>query len=59
MSAPPRATRVNHSGISVRNIDDTLDRLRRIAPVTVTHESDEVILGYRSAPAGQTPAKSP
>jgi len=58
--ADPRAATQKVGGaFSVRNIDDTLDRLRRIAPVTVTHESDEVILGYRSAPAGQTPAKSP
>jgi transmembrane sensor len=55
--ADPRAATQKVGGaFSVHNIDDTLDRLRRIAPVTVTHEEGEVILGYRSAPAG-TPSR--
>jgi transmembrane sensor len=58
--ADPRAATQKVGGaFSVRNIDDTLDRLSRIAPVTVTHQSGEVILGYRPVPAGHAPAKSP
>ena len=50
--ADPRAATQRVGGaFNVHNIDDTLDRLRRIAPVTVTHENGEVILGYRAAPA--------
>jgi transmembrane sensor len=55
--ADPRAATQKVGGaFSVHNIDDTLDRLRRIAPVTVTHEKGEVILGYRAAPAGPRPS---
>ncbi len=55
--ADPRAAVQEVGGaFSVRNIDDTLDRLSRIAPVTVRHERGEVILGYRPAPAGPRPA---
>jgi transmembrane sensor len=51
--ADPRAANQKVGGaFSVRNIDGTLDRLSRIAPVTVTHENGEVVLGYRPAPAG-------
>jgi transmembrane sensor len=51
--ADPRAATQKVGGaFSVRNIDDTLDRLSRIAPVTVAHERGEVILGYRAVPAG-------
>ncbi|HVS77643.1 MAG TPA: FecR domain-containing protein [Steroidobacteraceae bacterium] len=54
--ADPRAAAQRVGGaFSVRNIDDTLDRLSRIAPVTVTHENGEVILGYRAPPAGAAP----
>ena len=43
--ADPRAAAQKVGGaFSVRNIDDTLDRLSRIASVTVTHEDGEVIL---------------
>lgn len=59
ISDPRAATQKVGGAFSVRNIDDTLDRLSRIAPVTVTHQSGEVILGYRPAPAGEAPAKSP
>lgn len=46
--ADPRAARLEVGGaFSVRDIDATLDRLGRIAPVTVTRQRDEVILGYR------------
>jgi transmembrane sensor len=51
--ADPRAATQQVGGaFSVRNINATLDRLTHVAPVTVTHEQDEVILGYRPAPAG-------
>lgn len=51
--ADPRAATQKVGGaFNVHNIDGTLDRLSRIAPVTVTHENGEVILGYRPAPAG-------
>jgi len=55
--ADPRAATQQVGGaFSVRNVDATLDRLSHIAPVTVTHEQDEVILGYRAAvPAGRVP----
>ena len=59
ISDPRAATQKVGGAFSVRNIDDTLDRLSRIAPVTVTHQSSEVILGYRPSPAGNAPAKSP
>ncbi|MGH8328588.1 MAG: FecR family protein [Steroidobacteraceae bacterium] len=59
ISDPRAATQKVGGAFSVRNIDDTLDRLSRIAPVTVTHNNSEVILGYRPAPAGEAPAKSP
>lgn len=49
--ADPRAATQKVGGaFSIRNIDDTLDRLTRIAPVTVTREGGEVVLGYKSAP---------
>lgn len=54
--ADPRAASQNVGGaFNISNIDDTLDRLARIAPVTVKHEHGEVILGYRAAPSGATP----
>ena len=54
--ADPRAAMQRVGGaFSVRNVDDTLERLTRIAPVSVRHESGEVILGYRPAPAGPRP----
>ena len=57
--ADPRAATQKVGGaFSVHNIDDTLDRLSRIAPVTVTHEQGEVILGYRPVPAGPRPNKA-
>ena len=55
--ADPRAATQKVGGaFSVHNIDDTLDRLSRIAPVTVTHGQGEVILGYRPVPAGPRPS---
>lgn len=54
--ADPRAATQKVGGaFSIHNIDDTLDRLSRIAPVTVTHAEGEVILGYRPVPAGPRP----
>ncbi|MGH8294820.1 MAG: FecR family protein [Steroidobacteraceae bacterium] len=51
--ADPRAAVQKVGGaFSVRNIEGTLDRLGRIAPVTVTHEDGEIILRYRPAAAG-------
>jgi transmembrane sensor len=51
--ADPRAAIQKVGGaFSIRHINGTLDRLSRIAPVTVTHEDGEVILGYRQSPAG-------
>jgi transmembrane sensor len=51
--ADPRAAVQRVGGaFSIRNIDGTLDRLSRIAPVTVTREDGEVILRYRPGPAG-------
>ncbi len=51
--ADPRAAAEKVGGaFSIRNVNDTLDRLSRIAPVTVTHEDGEVVLGYRPDPAG-------
>jgi transmembrane sensor len=51
--ADPRAASQKVGGaFNIHNIDDTLDRLARIAPVTVKHEHGEVILGYRAAPSG-------
>jgi transmembrane sensor len=52
--ADPRAAIQRVGGaFSIRNIDDTLDRLSRIAPVTVTHENGEVIVRYQPAPAAR------
>jgi transmembrane sensor len=52
--ADPRAATQQVGGaFSIRNVDATLDRLSHIAPVTVTHEQDEVILGYRAVPAAR------
>jgi transmembrane sensor len=49
--ADPRAATQKVGGaFNIHNIDGTLDRLGRIAPVTVKHENGEVILGYRAAP---------
>jgi len=49
--ADPRAATQNVGGaFNIRNIDETLNRLKRIARVTVTHENGEVILGYRQEP---------
>lgn len=46
--ADPRAATQQVGGaFSVRDINSTLDRLSRIAPVSVTHDADEVVLGYR------------
>ncbi len=46
--ADPRAAVQRVGGaFSIHNIDDTLDRLGRIAPVTVAHEDGEVIVRYR------------
>lgn len=51
--ADPRAAIQKVGGaFSIRHINGTLDRLSRIAPVTVTHEDGEVILGYRRSAAG-------
>lgn len=48
--ADPRAAVQKVGGaFSIHDIDDTLDRLSHVAPVTVTHENGEVILGYRPA----------
>jgi transmembrane sensor len=52
--ADPRAARQQVGGaFSVRDVNATLDRLSHIAPVTVTHGRDEVVLGYRAAPAAR------
>jgi transmembrane sensor len=54
--ADPRAAVQKVGGaFSIYHIDDTLDRLSRIAPVTVTHEDGEVIVRYRPAAAGPRP----
>lgn len=54
--ADPRAAMQRVGGaFSVRDIDGTLERLARIAPVTVEHEGGEVIIGYRQTAAA--PAK--
>ena len=59
--ADPRAAIQRVGGaFNVRDIDGTLARLARIAPVTVRHEGREVIIGYRpaspeAAPGGSTP----
>ncbi len=46
----PRAASQRIGGaFSIRNLDATLARIARIAPVTVTQENGEVILGYRSS----------
>lgn len=51
--ADPRAAIQKIGGaFSIRNINGTLDRLSRIAPVTVTREDGEVILGYRQSAGG-------
>jgi transmembrane sensor len=60
--ADPRAAGQRVGGaFNIRDIDGTLERLSRIAPVTVRHEAGEVILGYRQAPpgAGAGGARSP
>jgi transmembrane sensor len=54
--ADPRAAMQKVGGaFSVRDIDGTLERLSRIAPVTVEHAGGEVIIGYRQTP--DAPAK--
>ncbi|MGH8300790.1 MAG: FecR family protein [Steroidobacteraceae bacterium] len=51
--ADPRAAVQKVGGaFSTHDVDDSLDRLSRVAPVTVTRENGEVILGYRPAAAG-------
>ena len=56
--ADPRAATQKVGGaFSVRNINGTLDRLSRIAPVTVTHQNGEVVLGFR--PQRAAPPRSP
>ena len=59
--ADPRAATQKVGGaFSVRNIDSTLDRLSRIAPVTVRHENGEVVLGFRPpAPPGAGQGTNP
>ena len=60
--ADPRAAVQKVGGaFNIRDIDGTLGRLARIAPVTVKHENGEVIIGYRSrpAPAAAAGATSP
>lgn len=60
--ADPRAATQKIGGaFSIRDINGTLERLSRIAPVTVRHEGGEVILGYRQAPpaAGAGTERSP
>ena len=55
--ADPRAAVQKVGGaFNIRNIDDTLDRLTRVAHVTVTHERGEVVLGYRPVPVAPQPA---
>ncbi|MGA7537642.1 MAG: FecR domain-containing protein [Steroidobacteraceae bacterium] len=50
--ADPRAAIQKVGGaFDIRDIDGTLERLARIAPVTVRHEGREVIIGYRPAPS--------
>lgn len=49
--ADPRiASQIVGGAFNIRNIDETLYRLSRIAQVTVTHEDGEVVLGYRPGP---------
>ncbi|HEV7138105.1 MAG TPA: FecR domain-containing protein [Steroidobacteraceae bacterium] len=48
--ADPRAAVQKVGGaFSIHDIDASLDRLSRVAPITVTHENGEVVLGYRPA----------
>jgi transmembrane sensor len=49
ISDPRAAVQKVGGAFSIHDIDDTLDRLSHVAPVTVTHENGEVILGYRPA----------
>lgn len=53
ISDPRAASQPVGGAFSIRNIDSTLDRLGRIAPVTVTHEQGEVVVGYRPSPAAK------
>jgi transmembrane sensor len=47
--ADPRAASQKVGGaFNIRDIDGTLERLSRIAPVTVKYKDGEVILGYRA-----------
>ena len=57
----PRAASQRIGGaFSIRNVDATLARIARIAPVTVTQENGEVILGFRSSSgAGERGGASP
>ncbi|MGH8202920.1 MAG: FecR family protein [Steroidobacteraceae bacterium] len=58
--ADPRAATQQVGGaFSVRDINSTLDRLSRIAPVSVTHDADEVVLGYRPVPTKAGPGGAP
>lgn len=55
ISDPRAATERVGGAFSIHNIDETLDRLSRIAPITVTHGNSEVILGYRASNAAPQP----
>lgn len=55
ISDPRAATERVGGAFSIHDIDETLDRLSRIAPITVTHENSEVILGYRAGNAAPQP----
>jgi transmembrane sensor len=52
ISDPRAAIQKIGGAFSIRHINGTLDRLSRIAPVTVRHEDGEVILGYRRSAGG-------
>ena len=52
---PRAATQRVGGAFSIRDVDDTLNRLSRIAQGTVTYNQDEAILGYRPAPAAPRP----
>jgi len=52
ISDPRAAVQKVGGAFSIHDIADTLDRLSHVAPVTVTHENGEVILGYRPGAGG-------
>ena len=58
---PRAATQWVGGAFNIRDIGGTLQRLSRIAPVTVKHEGGQFILGYRQAPpaAAAGGARSP